>query len=100
MLFYSFDTLDDFIKSNLISNLKTEIENIKEIINLYENKKANLLSITNNMLEMTDLINKKRLEKFHETVTLLKKSFEDINIIQELSIKLEKDLTRNPFFIC
>lgn len=99
MLFYSFDTLDDFIKSNLISNLKTEIENIKEIINLYENKKANLLSITNNMLEMTDLINKKRLEKFHETVTLLKKSFEDINIIQELSIKLEKDLTRNPFFI-
>lgn len=92
MLFYEFDTLDNFIKNNLISNLKTEKENIKQIMNLYDNKKSNLLTITNNMIEIADLMDKNKLEDFYETISLLKNSFESINIIQALASKLNEDL--------
>lgn len=92
MLFYDFNILDNFIKSNLISNLKAEKENIKQIINLYENKKSNLLAITTNMIEITDLMDEKKLENFYQTVSSLKDSFEHIEVIQALASKLEKDL--------
>lgn len=92
MLFYDFDILDNFIKSNLISNLKTEKEDIKHIISLYENKKSNLLAITTNMIEITDLMDEKNLENFYQTVSSLKDSFEHIDVIQALASKLEKDL--------
>ena len=92
MLFYEFDTLDNFIKNNLICNLKTEKENIKQIMNLYDNKKSNLLTITNNMIEIADLMDKNKLEDFYETISLLKNSFESINIIQALASKLNEDL--------
>ncbi len=92
MLFYEFDVLDNFIKNNLMSNLKTEKENITQIINLYDNKKSNLLEITNNMIEVSDLIDKNKLENFYETISLLKKSFENINSIQILASKLYEDL--------
>lgn len=92
MLFYDFNILDNFIKSNLISNLKAEKENIKQIINSYENKKSNLLAITTNMLEITDLMDEKKLESFYKTVSLLKESFEHIDVIQVLASKLEKDV--------
>lgn len=93
MLFYNFNGLDDFIKNDLISNLKIEKETIKKIINLYDTKKNNLLTITNNMLEIADFIPKHNLEYFHETVTVLKQSFENIHIMQDLASKLEKELT-------
>lgn len=92
MLFYNFDILDNFIKSNLINNLKTEKENIEQIINLYNNKKSNLLSITANMIKITDSINEKKLDNFYETTSLLKKSFETINDIQTLLCKLNEIL--------
>ena len=92
MLFYNFDILDNFIKSNFINNLKTEKDNIKQIIDLYNNKKSSLLIITNNMIDMTDSMDKNKLESFHETIALLKKSFEDINKIQILTDKLFEDL--------
>lgn len=92
MLFYNFDILDNFIKSNLINNLKTEKENIEQIINLYNNKKSNLLSITANMIKITDFINEKKLDNFYETTSLLKKSFETINDIQTLLCKLNEIL--------
>lgn len=92
MLFYHFDMLDDFINHNLVNNLKTEEKSIEQIITLYENKKSNLLSITTNMVEVTESMNKKNLEDFYETFSSLKKLFEDINIIQELASHLKKDL--------
>lgn len=92
MLFYHFNILDYFIENNLIGNLKTEKENIKQIINLYENKKSNLLAITTNMMEITDSMDEKKLESFYQTVSLLKESFETIDTIKSLSFKLEKDL--------
>lgn len=92
MLFYYFDMLDDFIKNNLIGNLKKEKETIEEIIDLYHNKKANLLSITTNMIEVADLMEKGNLDSFYNTVSLLKKSFESIDAIQLLASKLKQDL--------
>ena len=92
MLFYHFDMLDDLIKSNLINNIEIEKENIEQIIELYENKKSNLLAITTNVIEITDSMNKKKLENFYETISSLKKLFEDINAIQLLASQLKNDL--------
>lgn len=93
MLFYHFDMLDHFIQTDLIGNLKAEKESLKEIINLYNNKKMNLLSITTNMIAISESLDKNKLETFYEIVTLLKQSFEKIKTIQELTNKLDEDLT-------
>ena len=37
MLFYNFNSLDNFIRNNFIENLTQENENIKRILNLYSN---------------------------------------------------------------
>lgn len=92
MLFYHFDMLDNFIKNNLISNLKIEKENIKQLINLYDNKKSNLLSITDNMIEVVEYMDNGKLESFYDTISLLKKSFNNVNDIQTLASKLDEDL--------
>lgn len=93
MLFYHFNCLNDFIKNDLIASLKAEKEDLKQTLHLYNSKKMNLLSITTNMLSMSDALDKNKLETFYETVSLLKKSFEHINGIQELTTKLDEDLT-------
>lgn len=92
MLFYNFNILDDLIKSNLINNLKTEIRNIKQIIYLYNNKKSNLLAITDNMIKVAESLYNNKLDNFYEKISLLKKSFENINKIQTLANKLYEDL--------
>lgn len=93
MLFYHFNCLNDFIKSDLMTSLKAEKEDLKQTLHLYNSKKMNLLSITTNMLSMSNALDKNQLENFYETVSLLKKSFEHINNIQELTTKLDNDLT-------
>lgn len=92
MFFYNFDMLDNFIKSNLINNLKIEKENIQQIMDLYDNKKSNLSAITTNMIEIADWMNEKKLEDFYDTISLLKNSFENIIAIQLLASKLNEDL--------
>ncbi len=92
MLFYHFDMLDDFIETNSIDTLKKEKENIEQIIKLYENKKINLSSITTNMVETASSIHKKNLDNFYDTISSLKKLFEDISSIEVLASKLEKNL--------
>lgn len=64
MLFYHFEQLEDFIQSDFIINLKSEKEELSQIIDLYECKKTNLLS----------------------------SSSQKINDIQKLSLKLQNDL--------
>lgn len=92
MLFYHFDMLDDFIETNSIDTLKKEKEHIEQILKLYENKKINLSSITTNMVETASSIHKKNLDNFYDTLSSLKKLFEDISAIQVLASKLEKNL--------
>ena len=82
MLFYHFDMLDDFIETNSIDTLKKEKEHIEQILKLYENKKINLSSITTNMVETASSIHKKNLGNFYDTLSSLKKLFEDISAIQ------------------
>ena len=94
MLFYNFNTLDDFIKNNLTNALQSEKENLKKISNLYVDKKTNLLSITNNMIEIADNMDE-NLEEFHEIISALKKAFENIDIIEALTAKLEENLNIN-----
>ena len=64
MLFYNFDLLDNFVKSNFIANLKTERNSIMQYIDLYHNKKINLSSITTNMIETISLIDEDNLSNF------------------------------------
>lgn len=56
MLFYNFNSLDNFINDNLIANLKIEKENIKQLIDLYNKKKTNLLLDTANTNQLDSLI--------------------------------------------
>ena len=93
MLFYHFEMLDNFIEKNLTNNIEIEKENINQIIKLYENKKSNLQSITTNIIEITDSINPKKLENFHDTISSFKNLFEDINAIHQLAYQLKSDLT-------
>ena len=81
MLFYKFDLLDNFIQDNLIIQLKSEKKEISRILTLYDNKKSNLLAITDNMLEMTYGIEESKLDYFHEMIDSIKQSFENINDI-------------------
>lgn len=85
MFFYKFDLLDNFIENNLIIQLKAEKEYISQILTLYNNKKSNLLSITNNMMEMTYGIEESKLDYFHEMIDSIKQSFENINNIENLA---------------
>ncbi len=93
MLFYNFDLLDNFVKSNFIANLKTERNSIMQYIDLYHNKKINLSSITTNMIETISLIDEDNLSNFKQTIQDLKTAFENIEIIENLANNLEKDLT-------
>lgn len=92
MLFYNFDVLDNFINSNLIIKLEEEKEKIIEIQNLYKSKKENILTITNNIIELADSIRKNKTKHFYETITILKETFEKINFIENLTYKLEENL--------
>ncbi len=95
MLFYKFDLLDNFIEDNLIIQLKSEKKEINQILTLYDNKKSNLLAITDNMLEMTYGIDENKLDYFHEMIDKIKQSFENINDIENLSSTLMRILNES-----
>ena len=84
MFFYNFDTLDNFIDTSFISNIHIEKEKIIEFQQLYENKKSNLLAITTNMIEITNLLDDKKTEEFINEVKSLKKCFGDLEVITSL----------------
>lgn len=88
MLFYDFTTLDDFINNNLLDSIETEITSLKHIINLFADKKNNLLDITSNMINITNTANTTKLHEFHDTVELLKSSFEDSEKLEDFANSL------------
>lgn len=93
MLFYNFDILDNFINDNLINSIKLEKDKITQLLNLYHNKKINLMAMTTNMLEAANSIGNNKLNDFYDTIHLLKKSFESIEKIENLASRLCEDLT-------
>lgn len=92
MLFYNFESLDKFIENNLIFEIQAESNRINNIKNLYETKKSNLEFLTNNLINNSNIISKKNMEKFYEINKILKKSFEKLDNIYNLSVKLDTSL--------
>ncbi len=92
MLFYNFDGLDNFIKKDLIQSLTQERDNIESIIKLYSTKKIGLSDFITNIVEASDYIEKNKMDDFYESISLLKKSLEDIDKIENLSISLQDDI--------
>lgn len=92
MLFYNFESLDKFIENNLIFEIQEESNRINNIKNLYETKKSNLEFLTNNLINNSNIISKKNMEKFYEINKILKKSFEKLDNIYNLSVKLDTSL--------
>lgn len=92
MLFYNFESLDKFMENNLIYEIQAESNRIKNIKNLYETKKDNLDFLTHSLIKNSNLINKKNMEKFYNINKLLKDSFEKLDNIYNLSIKLDLSL--------
>ena len=75
MLFYNFESLDDFMENNLISNIQSEAKRMREIIDLYEAKKANLNTLTDLLVNNADNINKRNIESFYSINNSLKSAF-------------------------
>ncbi|MCI8411372.1 MAG: hypothetical protein HFJ40_02820 [Clostridia bacterium] len=92
MLFYDFTTLDDFIKNNLIVNIKEEKDKLENTINLINDKKNNLRNVTTNMIAVTNTVDKNEVNDFRDTVSTLKSSFEDIEKIEILANTLLSSL--------
>lgn len=81
MLFYSFESLDEFIENNLIISIQSETNRLDQISNLYEIKKANLDTITINLINTTNTIDKNKLDDFYSVSSSLKSSFEELENI-------------------
>ena len=92
MLFYNFDGLDNFIKNDLIHGLTQELNSIENIIKLYNNKKMGLSSFITSMVEYSDLIEKNKIDDFYKSISLLKKSLEEIDVIEHLAFHLQTDI--------
>lgn len=92
MLFYNFQILDHYITNDFINNLKTEETAITELISLYGDKKKDLQTITDHLIEFAELIPKNQSKVFHKQVSSLKELFENLNAIHLLASKLKRDL--------
>lgn len=93
MLFYNFTTLDDFIKNNLIENIEDEKARLENTIEVFSNKKDNLLNLTTNILSDDNISDKNKIDEFRNTIDMLKSSFQDFETIRSLADELLESLT-------
>ncbi len=93
MLFYSFESLDEFIENNLIASIQSETNRLNQIIALYEAKRNNLDIITTNLIDNASTLNKNKLEDFYSINHSLKNSFEELEQISSLAQFLQNSLT-------
>lgn len=92
MFFYNFETLDYFIENKLNLAIREEENKLNKIIQLYNKKKINLMSITTSMIEIDNTVEKNKLEDFYNINSSLKTLFEDIDYIISLATNLKNDL--------
>ena len=77
MLFYNFNTLDDFIKHDLVPSVKDELKNLENIVQVYE-KKANTHSGNDSkQLNNIILLANKLIDNLNEVISLYEKDMED-----------------------
>ena len=94
MLFYNFNSLDDFIKNELMTSIQSEQEKLAKIKDLYMSKKSNLLLlITNIISETINNIDESKSQEFYDLADSLKDSFEELNLICKLVDVLTTSLT-------
>lgn len=94
MLFYNFNSLDDFIKNELMTSIQSEQEKLNKIKDLYMSKKSNLLLlITNIISETINNIDESKSQEFYDLADSLKDSFEELNLICKLVDVLTTSLT-------
>lgn len=99
MFFYEFDNLDNFIHMDLRKKLTEEMNRIEHIIRIYESKKETLSTILNDMIAITNYLDEKKSDDFVQSISLLKKSFEDLENIHQFSNILETTL-KSIFSLC
>ena len=85
MLFYNFESLDNFINNELIKNIIFETKRLDLLKELYESKKVDFLTLTTNAISIfSDAVSKKQIKEFYKTVDLLKSAFEHIDDVNKL----------------
>lgn len=99
MFFYEFNNLDNFINMDLRKKLTEEMNRIQNIISIYESKKETLSTILNDMIAITNYLDEKKSDDFIQAISLLKKSFEDLENIHQFSNILESTL-KSIFSLC
>lgn len=99
MFFYEFDNLDNFINMDLRKKLTEEMNRIEHIIRIYESKKETLSTILTDMIAITNYLDEKKSDDFVSSISLLKKSFEDLGNIYQFSHILETTL-KSIFSLC
>lgn len=93
MLFYNFNSLDDFIKNELMISVQSEADKLNKIENLYKSEKYNLLTTTTDIMSTTaENISENKLQEFYKVVDLLKKSFEELDLICNIADTLKNSL--------
>lgn len=93
MLFYNFKSLDDFIRNELMYSIESETIRLSNLENLYKFKKSNLLTLTTDLISVqVDNINEDKSQIFYDIADLLKKSFEDLDLICKLINNLNQAL--------
>lgn len=94
MLFYNFDSLDNFIKNNLIKNIESELSRFDTISNLYQDKKNNLDNITTNIVDESNNIDENKSNELFSISSTLKNSFEKLDKINSTTIYLKDSLLK------
>lgn len=93
MLFYNFNSLDNFIKTNFIENTKLELDRLDIIFKIYEDKKNNLDSISINFVGDSINMSDENSDILFSTSTLLKNSYKNLENIKRSIIHLKDTLT-------
>ena len=73
------------LENDLKNDIDTKTKKLQQIIDLYNQKKSNLLNIVNNLIQVTNKLSEEEASSFFSNVESLKKSFEDLELILSYS---------------
>ena len=94
MLFYNFESLDNFIKTDLMVSIHSESDRLNKMENLYKYKKSNLVTLTTDLISIqVNNIDESKSQEFYNIADLLKSSFGDLDAICKLIDILRDSLT-------
>lgn len=86
MLFYNFNTLDDFIKHDLVPNVKEELKNLDNIVQVYEKKASTQPESQLKQLNSIISLAQKLIANLNEVISLYEKNVD--NNFEEIKANL------------